>query len=198
MTTPSSDIIDLLAGIAPGSPLDALRRAKPITRDNAEASYRALFAPVAVGGVSLTDRYAVAAFVTGLHGTGGVADFYASQLAGEPDGGPLAAAIAAEIKLGITTGPYGHYPAGPLTSEDVPGPTFRVSANGVATLGARLAAGLDHAHMLVFHPRDASPAALQALLDAGWTTSDIVTLSQLVAFLSFQIRVVTGLRALAA
>ena len=43
--------------------------------------------------------------------------------------------------------------------------------------------------MLVFHPRDAAPASLQALLDAGWSATDIVTLSQLVAFLSFQIRV---------
>ena len=52
-------------------------------------------------------------------------------------------------------------------------------------------------HLLVFHPRDAAPAALQALLDAGWSTTDIVTLSQIVAFLSFQIRVVAGLRVLA-
>jgi uncharacterized protein YciW len=52
--------------------------------------------------------------------------------------------------------------------------------------------------LLVFRPRDASPAALQSLLDAGWSTTGIVTLSQLVAFLSFQIRVVAGLRALAA
>ena len=55
----------------------------------------------------------------------------------------------------------------------------------------------DHMHLLVFHPRDAAPAALQALLDAGWSTTDIVTLSQIAAFLSFQIRVVAGLRALA-
>jgi CMD domain protein len=61
----------------------------------------------------------------------------------------------------------------------------------------RLAAALEHAHLLIFHPRDASPAALQKLLDAGWSTTDIVTLSQLVSFLSFQIRVVAGLRALA-
>ena len=53
-------------------------------------------------------------------------------------------------------------------------------------------------HLLVFHPRDAAPAALQAMLDAGWSTTAIVTLSQIVAFLSFQIRVVAGLRTLAA
>jgi CMD domain protein len=64
-------------------------------------------------------------------------------------------------------------------------------------LGERLSVALAHAHLLVFHPRDASPAALQSLLDAGWSSTEIVTLSQLVAFLAFQIRVVTGLRALA-
>jgi uncharacterized protein YciW len=57
---------------------------------------------------------------------------------------------------------------------------------------------LQHAHAPVFHPRDAGAADLQKLLDAGWSTTGIVTLSQLVAFLSFQIRVVAGLRALGA
>src|SRR5205085_2256000 len=65
-------------------------------------------------------------------------------------------------------------------------------------LGARLAAALEHTHMLIFHPRDASPAHLQALIDAGWSTTGIVVISQLVAFLSYQIRVVTGLRVLTA
>ena len=64
-------------------------------------------------------------------------------------------------------------------------------------LGARSPARpLDR--LLVLHPRDAKPAHLQALLVAGWSTTDIVTLSQLVAFLSFQIRVVAGLRVLSA
>jgi CMD domain protein len=65
-------------------------------------------------------------------------------------------------------------------------------------LGARLAAALEHVHLLVFHPRDASPADMQRLLDAGWSSTAIVTLSQLVAFLSFQIRTIAGLRTLGA
>ena len=64
-------------------------------------------------------------------------------------------------------------------------------------LGPRVSAALEHVHMLVLHPRDAAPPSLQALLDAGWSTTDIVTLSQIAAFLSFQIRVVAGLRVLA-
>ena len=34
------------------------------------------------------------------------------------------------------------------------------------------------------------------MLNAGWSTTDVVTLSQLVSFLAFQIRVVAGLAAM--
>ena len=67
-----------------------------------------------------------------------------------------------------------------------------------ALLGARLAAALAHAHLLAYHPRDASAGALQALQQAGWSETDIVIVSQLASFLSFQIRVVAGLRVLTA
>ena len=106
-------------------------------------------------------------------------------------------ALDAAVAEATTRGPYGQYPAGPLTREDTAGPSYRMGAAGRAALGPRLTAAFEHVHMLVFHPRDAAPPALQALLDAGWSTTDIVTLSQIVAFLSFQIRVVTGLRTLA-
>ena len=112
--------------------------------------------------------------------------------------GPIVAALDAEIARGRTQGPYGSYPAGPLSRENSAGLIYRVSDDGRRSLGARLAAALEHVHLLVFRPRDADPAALQALLDAGWSTNDIVTLSQFVAFLSFQIRAVGGLRTLAA
>jgi CMD domain protein len=75
---------------------------------------------------------------------------------------------------------------------------YRVVTDRKPALGRRLAAALEHAHLLVFRPRDAAPAAMQALLDAGWSTNAIVTLSQLVAFLSFQVRSVVGLRTLGA
>ena len=35
-------------------------------------------------------------------------------------------------------------------------------------------------------------------MDAGWSADDIVSLSQLIAFLTFQLRVAWGLRVLAA
>jgi len=189
------DVIDRLVGIAPGSALDRLRAQREQARTQAQQSYLALFAPAELVGshFEIADRFAVAAFVAGLHGQPDVARFYAEALAGQG----VARAIEAEVARGATQGPYGHYPEGPLSVEDAAGPVYSVDAAQRAVLGERLSAGLAHAHLLVFHPRDASPAALQALLDAGWRTTEIVTLSQLVAFLAFQIRVVIGLRALA-
>jgi CMD domain protein len=189
------DVIDALVGIQPGSALAAIRLQRAQARDNAQLSYLSLFKPDSPGDMPLRDRYAVAVFVAGLHGQTQVEAFYRDGLAEFEGGAALAELLTAEIALGAATGPYGHYPAGPLSAEDQPGETYRV---GDANLGKPLAAALEHAHLLVFHPRDAAPPALQALLDAGWTTTGIVTLSQLIAFLSFQVRVVTGLRVLAA
>jgi len=189
------DVIDQLTGITPGSALDRLRARREQARTQAQQSYLALFAPaeLVAAHFEIADRFAVAAFVAGLHKQPDVARFYAGALAEQG----VAKAIEAEVARGATQGPYGRYPAGPLSAEDETGPVYAVDDAHRKVLGDRLSAGLAHAHLLVFHPRDASPAALQALLDAGWRTTEIVTLSQLVAFLAFQIRVVIGLRALA-
>lgn len=196
MSTP--DIIDMLAGIKPGSALDAIRARRLEARENAQKSYLSLFEPIDAGDFSLLERAAVAAFVTGLHGESPVAAFYREKLAANADGTRLVEAIAAEIARGETSGPYGSFPAGPLSVENTAGLIFRVSADGKSVLGTRLAAALEHAHLLVFRPRDAASADMKALLAAGWSNTGIVTLSQLVAFLSFQMRVVSGLRTLAA
>ncbi len=52
------------------------------------------------------------------------------------------------------------------------------------------------ARLLTFTPVEATPAALQTLGDAGWSLRGIVTLAQLVAFVSFQSRLLSGLRLL--
>jgi CMD domain protein len=186
-----SDIIDQLVGIEPGSLLDSLRARRPDARTHAQASYTALFTPVTAGGVTAVERFAVATFVVGIQGQADIAGFYAAGLAEAGASDSLQAAIQSAIAAGMTTGPYGDYPAGPLSAENAEGPIFHADATAI---GARLAAAFGHAHMLVFHPRDSAPDMLQALLDAGWSTTDIVTLSQLVSFLCFQIRVIAGLR----
>lgn len=194
MSTP--DVIDTLAGLAPGSPLAGIRDRKPITREHAQASYRALFEPADARDVSLQERFAVATFVAGVHVQAEAAAFYAAGLARTAPSEAFAAALTEEIAQGRASGPYGAYPKGPLSQEDVAGPRYGVART--EALGVRLSAALAHVHMLVFHPRDASPEALQRLLDAGWSNAGIVTLSQLVAFLAFQIRAAAGLRTLAA
>ncbi|WP_199752203.1 CMD domain protein [Bradyrhizobium sp. RP6] len=194
----TQDIIDTLAGIEPGSALDAIRARRLQARENAQKSYLALFEPIDASEFSLAERAAVAAFVTGLHGESAVAAFYREKLAANANRAPLLEAIKAEIERGRTSGPYGAFPAGPLSIENKAGLIYRVSAERKPDLGARLTAALEHAHLLVFRPRDAASADMKALLAAGWSTTGIVTLSQLVAFLSFQVRVVSGLRTLAA
>ncbi|MCG2629233.1 CMD domain protein [Bradyrhizobium sp. WYCCWR 13023] len=196
MSTP--DIIDTLVGIEPGSALDAIRGKRMQARENAQKSYLSLFEPIDAGDFSLLERAAVAAFVTGLHGESPVASFYRDKLAATAGGAALVKAIDAEIARGKTSGPYGSFPAGPLSIENTAGLIYRVDAASKSALSPRLVAALEHAHLLVFRPRDAASSDMKALLAAGWSTTGIVTFSQLVAFLSFQVRVVSGLRTLAA
>lgn len=187
-----TDVIDSLVGIAPGSKLDAIRAQRAEARKHAQASYASLFEPKELGGVSADERHAIAAFVAGLHGEARTDAFYAAKLPAT-----LRTAVATEVAAAKAKGPYGRFPKGPLSVEDAPGPTWKVNDTGRAALGPRLTAAFEHTHMLVFHPRDASAPSLQSLLDAGWSTNDIVTISQLVSFLSYQIRVVSGLTVLA-
>jgi CMD domain protein len=194
----TKDIIDMLAGIEPGSGLDAIRARRLQARENAQKSYLSLFEPIDAGDFSLAERAAIAAFVTGLHGESPVAAFYRQKLAANADGTALVEPIQIEIERGKTSGPYGAFPAGPLSVENKAGLIYRVSAERKPQLGTRLVAALEHAHLLVFRPRDAASADMKVLLAAGWSTTGIVTFSQLVAFLSFQVRVVSGLRTLAA
>ena len=194
-----ADVIDTLAGIAAGSHLDSVRRTRrPTAREHAQKSYDSLFAPADFGDFGPLERFAIAVFVAGLHGQSAIRAFYAEKLRSSAATDATRSAIDAEIAAASAKGPYGAFPKGPLSKEDMAGPVHRVAAAHHEALGPRLVAAFEHVHMLVFHPRDAAAPSLQSLLDAGWTTTEVVTLSQLVAFLSFQIRVVAGLKVLAA
>ena len=191
-----TDVIDTLAGIAPGSPLDKARNNRLKARQQAQASYDALFNPKSFGSFSKLERCAVAAFAAGLHGRPETRDYYTGKLEEAGASPELRVAVASEVVNGHSSGPYGHYPRGPLSLEDKEGMTYGIGASERHALGPRLSAALEHTHMLVLHPRDAAPPSLEGLLNAGWSTTEVVTLSQLVSFLSFQIRVVAGLRAM--
>ena len=70
------------------------------------------------------------------------------------------------------------------------------SAADTAAPSSRRDALVRHADLLSTRPSDAGPDDLQQLADAGLSTRDIVSLSQLIAFVAFQVRVTAGLRVL--
>jgi len=72
--------------------------------------------------------------------------------------------------------------------------TERLSVSPAAD--ERLSVALAHAELLTFKPASAGPADLRTLGQAGWTADAIVTLSQLVAFVSYQSRLLRGYRLL--
>jgi CMD domain protein len=65
-------------------------------------------------------------------------------------------------------------------------------------VGPRLAAVLAHTDLLTLRPREATPAHLQALRAQGLTERNIVSLSQLIAYVNFQVRLLAGLQLLQA
>ena len=202
--SPTTDIIDALAGIAPGDTLDEARRLRPEARTHAQGSFDALFVPDDPSHVTLAERAAVALFVARLHQQAPAVEFYGALLRetgkglGAGAGEALEPLIVAEAERAAGSGPYGAFRAD-NAPESTEGPVYRVSSVEAAyALGDRLAAALEHAHLLVLHPRDAAREPLQQLLDAGWSTTGVVTLSQLVSFLTFQLRVVHGLGRLSA
>ncbi|RLP75646.1 CMD domain protein [Mycetocola tolaasinivorans] len=195
MTQPVPDLIDHLAGITPGSPVDRVRARRPEARANAQASFAALLEPAHTGDVSPADRFAIAAFVTAISAEPQTAAYYRERLT-ELDA-HLAGRIDSLAAAAAASGPFGHYPSAALAEENTEGVRFTVPEADRAALGAPLSAALEHAHLLVFRPREASAAALQALLDSGWNETSIVVISQLIAFLTFQLRLVAGLRLLA-
>lgn len=62
----------------------------------------------------------------------------------------------------------------------------------------RLKAMLSFTHTLITDPIRGDQAALKALPVAGISTPEVVTLSQLIAFLSYQVRLAAGLKAMKA
>lgn len=63
----------------------------------------------------------------------------------------------------------------------------------IPSLSERLRAILSHVELLVLRPAAATPADLHGLQAAGLTDAAIVTLSQIIAYVSFQVRVLMGL-----
>src|SRR5699024_7430219 len=82
------------------------------------------------------------------------------------------------------------------TSADVATAIDTDALDGIAD--GRLRAILAFTRKLIVKPVDGNQAEIAKLTTAGMASADIVTLGQLIGFLSCQIRVVAGLRAVAA
>ncbi|WKD56941.1 Carboxymuconolactone decarboxylase family protein [Corynebacterium capitovis DSM 44611] len=172
-----SNIIDLLSDIP--DDVARLRRARPDAVANAELSFQALFEPAEEKDLPQAWRYAVATFIAGVSGSSSAARFYRDLLSDEA-GEDLITLVNEAIARGTSTGPY---TGGEYVVFDGP--------------HAGLSAALDFAHLLTFHPKDASPAAIGHLQRAGFSDDAIVSLAQLISFVAFQLRVAHGLHVLA-
>ncbi|KRB38433.1 CMD domain protein [Microbacterium sp. Root180] len=194
MTSPTLDTVDGLAGLRPDGVVAHLRRRRPVTREQLQASSDALFAPLDDREFPLTERLLVAAFATRLTADDATAAHYAAR-ASAADAG-RAEVVAGEASASATAGPFGAYTEEGLRAESTDGRRYEPGIAVRAALGERLTAAIAHAHLLTARPREAGSAALDRLLNAGWSVDGIVTLSQLVSFLAFQQRVAAGLRVL--
>ena len=144
-----ADVIDIAAGLAPGTALQTARRFRTTVVDATQASHDALLYET-VPGLSTADRLRVAVHCCDAAQAPRLAAHYRVLLAQQP--------------------------AGEASSPALP-------------------AMLTWAGLLTTAPRRGDRQALQALQAAGLPDPAIVALAQLVAFLSYQTRVVAGLAA---
>lgn len=192
MTTAIRDVIDEISGATPA----VAARRRPVTREQSQASFDALFSPLDDSHLAQDDRWLLAAFATGLTATDATAEFYAARAREAAPG--LAERVLAEAAAQSAAGPYGVYAEEGLQNENIVGPRYAPVDDVRAALGEKLAAGLAHVHLLTYRLRETDGGSHDALLQAGWDVDGIVTLSQLIAFLAFQQRVAAGLRVLSA
>jgi CMD domain protein len=162
MSEAPDDVIDAIAGIAPGSRLAELRRQRAEVFRHSQGSHDVLLLPSDPGGVSRAERAAIALRVALAAKDEKLAAHYRDLL--RKAGGEALLA------------PVEHPSAG-----DSP---------------ARFAALLRHVDLVAAAPGRATQADLRRLAALGLTSRDIVAVSQLIAFVSFQTRLLAGLRIL--
>lgn len=118
--------------------------------------------------LKLADRLCVALYASTLSNASGLAAHYAQRLA------------SAGVDRAVIE------------------PIARNSLDALEGQPSHLRAMLNFTRTLIETPIEGDKAALERLRDAGMTTPAVVALAQLIAFLSYQIRLTAGLRALRA
>ncbi len=166
------DVIDRLAGIAPDGPVARLRAARPGLTGASQSNHETLLEVSRPIGLSPRER-GLAGFRAVVH-SGDVAarTWYRDRLV----------AIA--------------HPSGDRMSHDRLDHLVEAYPGGSGWLEPRDRAILRHTDLLTGYPAQATRSDIEALRDGGLDSREIVTLSQLVAFVAFQLRVVALFRAL--
>ncbi|MCO5401147.1 acyl-CoA thioester hydrolase/BAAT C-terminal domain-containing protein [Ralstonia soli] len=164
--TPTQDVVDHVAGLDEGSTTHALRHTREKVATATQGSYDGLF-DAALPGLTLGERLLVALYACRLTPAPELAEHYRLRLADTP--------VDTDALQAIEHG----------------------DVDAVDTLAdTRLRAILAFTRTLVERPIEGDRDALLRLPAAGLATADVVTLAQLIAFLSYQTRLVAGLRAL--
>lgn len=164
--TATRDAIDRILGPDNEGRIAALRGQKPVLAEELQAYYRALFEP---------DEASAAAFP--------LADRFA-----------VAVRVASHTRSAAVAEWYANLAreAG-MTDETVERLRDVASPWPDRT---PLGAAIRHTDLLTTRPAAARPEDLQRLKDAGYVPAGILSLSQTIAFVSYQLRLIAGLRAL--
>lgn len=157
------NVIETLAGVAPGTALGAAVAQRAEILALSEASHDAVIMPRAPGGLGHGARAALAARMARLHRDEALAAHYDACLARAGTTDELLRA------------------ADPVSE---------------AVFDPRLGAMVRHIDLLTLAPRDARHDDIEALRRAGLDDADIVRLSELAAFVNYQVRVIAGLKLL--
>jgi CMD domain protein len=160
-----TDIFNQLAGIADDSPVGQLRASRDVTFNAAAGSYRALITPDDPGGLTYSERDAIAYRIALIEQSPAVSQHHRQRL--------ITAGATADHLEAIEQFPQGS-----------------------DRLDPHLVAALTHSDLLTRSPRDASKDEIAALKAEGFSTRDIISLSQLIAFVSFEVRLLSALRIL--
>ena len=157
-----TDVMDTLAGLAPDSPLAALRRERPDVVKHLQGSDDAIFTPTDDGGLTRAERAAAALRVATLLRDEALTAHYRARLAALDADGTLAKTVE----------------------------------GGARMTEPRWDAILAHVDLVTRGPGSAERRDIDNLLAAGLSSHAVVSLSQLIAYVNFQSRVLAGLRAL--
>ena len=161
----TTDVVNAILGIHDDSPIAHLRNLKPDLVHEVQEYYLSVFEPVASSAAALP-----------------VVDRYL-----------VAVRVASHTGSAAVGEWYARLAADAGASPDTVGQARDVGERAFGT--TPLGAALRHADLVTARPADARKEDLQALKDSGYSPAAIVSLSQTIAFVSYQLRLIAGLRA---